>query len=213
MRVERRVVEGAVEELGGPRRRRPGSGSGRRTGRRTPRTAIAIFIGHSRSAMWCSLAGEADVGVLGLAGRAGSSASAWWMWPCSSSLRLLAGLAGDDPEADPERVEGGQQRADVAADREDPVDAAAVGGEVEDLVLREEARGAAGRRRAPGQPISSSAEVNGIALRKPPIRSMFWLFAIAADHRAGRHEEQRLEEGVGHQRGTARPRRRRSRPP
>ena len=28
-------------------------------------------------------------------------------------------------------------------------------------------------------PISSMAEVNGIALRKPPIRSMFWRFAIA----------------------------------
>ena len=29
------------------------------------------------------------------------------------------------------------------------------------------------------QPISSSAEVNGIALRKPLMSSMFWLFAIA----------------------------------
>ena len=84
---------------------------------------------------------EADVGVLGLAGR-GLIGSAWCDVPALELLRLLARRAGDHPEADPERVEGGQQRADVAADREDPVHAAAVGGEGEDLVLGEEAGGA-----------------------------------------------------------------------
>ena len=37
-----------------------------------------------------------------------------------------------------------------------------------------------GKAASARQPISSSAEVNGIARRKPLIRSMFWLLAIAA---------------------------------
>ena len=36
-----------------------------------------------------------------------------------------------------------------------------------------------GKAASARQPISSSAQVNGSDLRKPPIRSMFWRFAIA----------------------------------
>ena len=69
----------------------------------------------------------------------------------------------------------------------------------EDLVLGEEARERrdAGQREAADD--ACSANVNGIALRKPPILSRSWTPAIARDHRAGGHEQQRLEEGVRHQ--------------
>ena len=91
-------------------------------------------------------AGEADLGVLGLAGgrvgRLGVGEVA-----LLELLGLGARLAVDDPEDDPEGVEGGQERRQVAADREDPVHAAALGGEDEDLVLGEEARDA----REPGE--------------------------------------------------------------
>ena len=112
--------------------------------------------------------------------------------------RLVAGLAPDHPEADPERVEGGEQRAEVAADREDPVEAAAVRGEDEDLVLREEARGQREggeregaddqqRRGERQRPAEAGHQVDVLAVRH------------SGDHRAGRHEQERLEEGVGHQ--------------
>ena len=48
-------------------------------------------------------------------------------------------------------------------------------------------------------PIDEAANVNGIALRKPLIRSSDCVAAHRADHRAGRHEQQRLEERVRHQ--------------
>ena len=54
-----------------PRRSRRGSGGSRRTSARKPSTLIAIFIGRSPLGDVVLGAGEADVGVLGLAGRPG----------------------------------------------------------------------------------------------------------------------------------------------
>ena len=51
------------------RRPRPAPGPAPASSASTASGAMAARIGHSRSAMWCSSAGEADVGVLGLAGR------------------------------------------------------------------------------------------------------------------------------------------------
>ena len=48
-------------------------------------------------------------------------------------------------------------------------------------------------------PTTKQPNVNGIALRKPPILSRFCSPRHRADHRAGRHEQQRLEEGVRHE--------------
>ncbi len=56
-------------------------------------------------------------------------------------LRLLAGLAGQDPEDEAEGVDRGQEGADVAADRHPGVHPAAGLGVGEDRVLGEEARG------------------------------------------------------------------------
>ena len=75
--------------------------------------AIAAFIGHSRSAMWCSAPGKptsvsSGSPVAGLA----------WLAVGEVALlelaRLRRRLAEEDPEDHPERVEGGQQRGDVA---------------------------------------------------------------------------------------------------
>ena len=88
-------------------------------------------------------------------------------------------LAEDDTEADPERVERGRERGDVAADREDPVHPAAVGCEHQDLVLREEAR----RPREAGQRERTDDQQQGgerQRARKPDMRSMSWREAIAA---------------------------------
>ena len=50
-----------------------------------PSAAIATFIGHSRSAMWCSGPGKPTSASSG-SPVAGLVGSAWWMWPCSSSF-------------------------------------------------------------------------------------------------------------------------------
>ena len=79
---------------------------------------MATFIGISRSAMWCSGPGK-PISVSSLSPLAGLKGSAWARCPSSSSFASCVGLAGADAEDDPERVEGRQDRGDVAADRED----------------------------------------------------------------------------------------------
>ena len=104
---------------------------------RKARTPIAILIPGARSAMWCSEPGEADVRVLLLAGRRVLVLAVVEV-ALLELLGLRARVAQDHAEADPEGVEGGQERGRVAADGEDPVHPAALGREDHDLVLREE---------------------------------------------------------------------------
>ena len=96
--------------------------------------------------------------------------------------RCASGTARPEehPEHHPERVEGGEQRRQVAEHAEHHVAAAAVERERQDLVLGEEARHAAGSPPAPSAPIVKVTKVNGIALRKPPIRSSDWTPPMAA---------------------------------
>ena len=55
-----------------------------------PSTAIATFIGHSRSAMWCSSPGK-PTSVSSASPVCGLVGSAWCMWPCSSSFASSQG--------------------------------------------------------------------------------------------------------------------------
>ena len=125
------------------------------------------------------MAGEADVGVLASRRSPGWTGSAWALLPALERARLGARLAVEDPEDDPEGVDRGQQRADVAADDDDPEGAAALGREAEDLVLGEEAGGAREGGQREGADRSSARTSDGSARRKPRIRSMSWIPAIA----------------------------------
>ena len=85
-------------------------------------------------------AGEADVGVLDLAGGRVGRLGRVVEVPVRELLGLRAHLAVERAEDHPERVDRGQERADVADHAEDRVPAAAVELERDDLVLGEEAR-------------------------------------------------------------------------
>ena len=114
---------------------------------RTASGAIAAFIGHSRSAMWCSGPGKPTSVSSALAGRR-VAGSPWARWPRLELARLRDGLAEEDAEHHPERVERGQQRGRRSRSRRARCSQPprfSVNGE--DLVLREEA----GREREAGQ--------------------------------------------------------------
>ena len=91
-------------------------------------------------------AGEADVGVLLLAGAGVERRLGVRRVPRLELLGLLAGLAEERAEDHPERVDRRYEGGDVADDVQRPVKAAAVGHEQQDLVLGEVA-GERGYRR------------------------------------------------------------------
>ena len=110
----------------------------------------------------------------------GLTGSAWWRWPLLELARLLVGLAAEDAEHHAERVERGHQRRDRARRRT---------GSSSRRRARPRRRGSRPWRsspRSPGRRASASAatrnatNVNGIARRRPDMRSMFCLPAIAA---------------------------------
>ena len=86
-------------------------------------------------------AGEADLGVLHLFGRRVDRRPVVELAGVDQVLGLLAGLARQHPEDQPEGVDRGEEGADVAADRHPRVHPAARLGVGEDRVLGEEARG------------------------------------------------------------------------
>ena len=142
-------------------------------------------------------AGEPDVRVLRLAAqrvlRLGVGEVA-----LLELARLLARLAPHHPEDDPERVHRGQEGGQVSDVGEDPVEAAALGGEDEDLVLREEpgCPGEGGERQGADDQ-QGGGERHGAAKAAHAIDVLG--SRHRRDHRAGRHEQERLEEGVGHE--------------
>ena len=82
-------------------------------------TPIATFIGGDCSAMWCSAPGK-PTSVSSSSPVAGLRGVSWReVAGVDQLLRLLAGLAGEDAEDQPEGVDRGQQRAEVAEDCED----------------------------------------------------------------------------------------------
>ena len=208
-REQRRVLEGRLQErvedvvdagdLDHSRRRSPPKPEHRHRDRHRPRPLGDVVLG----------AGEADVRVLALAGH-----RVLRLGVGQVSLLELPGLGTwlpvDDAEDDPEGVDGGQEGADVAADRQDPVEAAALGREDEDLVLGEEAGGAReGRERQGADDQQRGRERQGAAEAAHPVDVL--RARHRRDHRAGRHEQERLEEGVASSGGRGPPRRRRSR--
>ena len=92
-------------------------------------------------------AGEADVGVLQLAGRRVAVLLGVVEVARLELARLGDGLAPEGAEDHPPRVDRGQERADVGGDVQDVVPAAALADDGDDLVLGEEAR----ERRNAGQ--------------------------------------------------------------
>ena len=172
--------------------------------RKPPTTAstasapIASFIVGSRSAMWCSGPGK-PTSVSSTSPLAGFVwTSAWCRWPSSSSRASAHRLAVERAEDHPERVDPGQERARVAGDVEAPVPAAAVADEQQDLVLGEEARERrhAGERQA-ADAHAAERERHRLLEAAHPVEVL--LARHRGDHRAGGHEEQRLEEGVRHE--------------
>ena len=111
----------------------------------TARIAIATFIGALALGDVVLGPGIADVGVLRLArhrvDRLGVVEVA-----ALELARLLVRLAAEDPEHHPERIERGHQRRQRPGRVEDPVAAAALRREREDLVLGEVAGEARERR-------------------------------------------------------------------
>ena len=106
--------------------------------------------------------------------RGWSAASGWKRWPCSISSRASgARLAEEGAEDHPERVERGQQRADVARDLQRPVPAAAAGDEQQDRVLREvaaERRHA--RQREPADDEAAEGERQRAAQARHPVERL-----------------------------------------
>ena len=116
--------------------------------RRRPRAAPIADLHRARALGDVVLGpGEADVGVLVLAGRRVACGLGVVEVALLELARLGHRLAPEGAEDHPPRVDRGQERADVAGDVEDPVPAAALADARQDLVLGEEAR----ERRDAGQ--------------------------------------------------------------
>ena len=77
------------------------------------RAPSPTFIGHSRSAMWCSEPGK-PTSVSSSSPVAGLAWSPWARCPCSSSFASGHRRPEEHAEDHPERVEGGEQRREVA---------------------------------------------------------------------------------------------------
>ena len=143
-------------------------------------------------------AGEAHVGVLDLAVGGVRVHLGVVQVALLELARLGHGIAEERAEDHPERVDAGQERADVAGDVEPPVPAAAIADQQQDLVLGEEAR----ERRHAGerQPADHhAAERERHRLPEAAHLVEVLLARHRGDHRAGGHEEQRLEERVRHE--------------
>ena len=143
-------------------------------------------------------AGEADVGVLLLARRRVGVDLGVVQVAVLELARLGDRLAPEGAEDHPPRVDRGQERADVAGDVERHVPAARAPSTSEDLVLGEEARERRdARQRQAADDEAAERERHRPAEAAHPVEVL--LAGHRADQRAGRHEEQRLEEGVRHQ--------------
>ena len=163
------------------------------------RIAIGILIASSRSAMWCSGPGK-PTSVSSTSPVPGLSRHSGWREVALLELAcLLARVAEERAEDHPERVDPGQKRPDVAEDPEDLEAPAAVVQVADDVVLGEPAGERRKARTAPGRRSMKQTNVNGIALRKPLIRSSDCSPPIAQMIEPARHEQQRLEERVGHE--------------
>ena len=142
--------------------------------------------------------GEADVGVLDLAGRRVGRLGRVVEVPVRELLRLRARVAVEGAEDHPERVDRGQERAQVGGHAEERVPAAAVELQRDDLVLGPEARERRdARQREAADDHAAVGERHHLAEAGHAVEVL--VAAHRGDHRAGRHEEQRLEEGVRHQ--------------
>ena len=142
-------------------------------------------------------AGEADIGVLGLAGQRIGRLGVGRM-SALELARLGAGRSEEDAEHHAKRVEGGQAGRDIAGHGEQHVGAAAIDGVGEDLVLGEpagEEREAGQRQRADGE--RDEGERHGLPEATHAVEVLEPRHR--ADDRARAHEQQRLEERVGHQ--------------
>ena len=123
---------------------------------------------------------------------------AWYRWPCSSSAASSHGLAPERAVDQAPRVDDGEDRADVAGGVEPVVPAAALADLVQQRVLGEEAghqRERAEREAADDE--AGERERHRLAEAAHLVERL--LAAHRGDDRAGRHEEQCLEEGVRHQ--------------
>ncbi len=143
-------------------------------------------------------AGEADVGVLHFAvGRIGGHLGVVQV-AAFQLARLGDGVAVEGAEDHPERVDRGQEGAEVAHHVQHPVPPAALGGDEQDLVLGEEpGEGGDARQREAADHEAGERERQRLAEAAHLLERL--LPAHRADDRAGAHEQQRLEECVGHQ--------------
>ena len=157
-------------------------------------------------------AGEADVGVLDLAGHRVGRLGRVVEVPVLELLRLRARVAGERAEDHPERVDGGHERADVAGDAEDRRASRRARTRAKDLVLGEEA-GEGGMPDSARPPITMQRERERHRLAEAAHAVEVLDAAHRRDDRAGGHEQQRLEERVRHQVEHARRRRRPTRRP
>ena len=112
-------------------------------------------------------------------------------------VEALGAEEGLEPEA--EHVEAGHAGGEEADGPEELAEGVAVGeGPVEDLVFREEA-GEGGMPAMAKTPIGHGPEGDGDALAEAAHDAHVLLAGEGVDDGAGGEEEQRLEEGVGHE--------------
>ena len=114
-----RALEGGLEEVLERVRHARDARRRRRRSTSSASGAIAAFIGHSRSAMWCSGPGK-PTSVSSVSPVIGFAGSWCARCPLLELARLLDRLAEEHAEHHPERVERGHERGDVARPRRAP---------------------------------------------------------------------------------------------
>ena len=197
--VQRRGGERRAQEVVDHEVRPSGSARARRRPRPSASTLIATRIGSARSAIACAGPGKptsvsSSSPVAGLRGT-----SAWCRWPRFELARLRHRLAVEGAEDHAERVDRGQQRARRSRPRTAPSAsrrARAVTSRMSSLEKKPENGGIA-RQREAADDEAAVGERHRLAEAAHPVQRL--LAGHRADQRAGGHEQQRLEERVGHQ--------------